>query len=385
MSIPQAQGGCKHAETMHGPMHEGEEVLPSRETAVVILEASARTRTLRCVGESGHDHDRGDGPGGAPTASVGRLIVVAGEALIDRIESPDGRVVEVPGGGPYNVARTIARLGGRVAFLGGLSNDAQGARLRAHLESDGVELGLAVATDDPTPIATARLDGHGAATYAFALDGSAAAGLVLGDLPDGLPKEVAAFHVGTLGLVVEPMATTIEALVGSAGRDVLVMVDLNCRPSAIRDPRDYRARIQRVLGRTHVVKASVDDLAYLWPGISPLRAARQVLDRGPTTVLLTDGGRPVRIVSVGAIDELPIPAVGVVDTVGAGDAFGGGFLLTWMAAGLGRTDARKRDALLAATRFAIAVAALTTTRAGAEPPTAAEVAVFLRAGRTATG
>jgi fructokinase len=309
------------------------------------------------------------------------MIVVAGEALIDRIESPDGRVVEVPGGGPYNVARTIARLGGRVAFLGRLSNDERGARLRGHLESDGVELGLVVATDDPTPIATARLDGHGAATYAFELDGSAAAGLVLGDLPDGLPNVVAALHVGTLGLVVEPMATTIEALVGSAGREVLVMVDLNCRPSAITNARAYRARIHRVLGRTDVVKASVDDLLYLWPGISPLQAARRVLDPGPATMLLTDGGRPVRIVSRDVIDELPIPAMRVMDTVGAGDAFGGGFLSAWIAAGLGRHDASKREARIAATSYAITVAALTTRRAGAEPPTAAEVAAFERARR----
>lgn len=316
---------------------------------------------------------------------AGRLIVVAGEALIDRIESPDGRVVEVPGGGPYNAARTIARLGGRVAFLGRLSNDDRGGLLRARLDSDGVELGLAVVTDDPTPIATARLDAHGAATYAFALDGSAAAGLSLDDLPEGMPKEIAALHVGTLGLVIEPMATTIESLVGSAGREVLVMLDLNCRPSAIAHARAYRARILGILGRTDVVKASVDDLAYLWPGISPLRAARGVLDRGPATVLVTDGGRPVRIVSRGVVDELPIPAMGVVDTVGAGDAFGGGFLAAWIAAGLGRTDAGKHDALVAATSFAIAVAGLTTTRAGAEPPTAAEVADVRRAGRTATG
>jgi fructokinase len=336
------------------------------------------------VGGRGREHGRGDGLDGEANPGAGRLIVVAGEALIDRIESPDGRVVEVPGGGPYNAARTIARLGGRVAFLGRLSNDDRGALLRARLDSDGVELGLAV-VDDPTPIATARLDAHGAATYAFALDGSAAAGLSLGDLPEGMPKEIAALHVGTLGLVIEPMATTIESLVGSAGREVLVMLDLNCRPSAIAHPRAYRARILRVLGRTDVVKASVDDLAYLWPGISPLRAARGILDRGPATVLVTDGGRPVRIVSRDAVDELPIPAMGVVDTVGAGDAFGGGFLAAWIAAGLGRTDAGKRDALVAATSSAIAVAGLTTIRAGAEPPTAAEVADFRRAGQTATG
>jgi fructokinase len=301
------------------------------------------------------------------------MIVVAGEALIDRIESPDGRVVDVPGGGPYNVARTIARLGGRVAFLGRLSTDERGVLLRSRLVADGVEVGLIVTTDDPTPIASARVDRQGVASYEFRLEGSAAAGLGLGDVAGGLPAETAALHVGTLGLVVEPMATTIEALVGSAGSGVLVMLDLNCRPSAIADPAAYRARIDRVLSRTDIVKASVEDLAYLRPGVSAVRAARGLLSHGPHVVLLTDGGRPVRIVSAEVVDELPIPAMNVVDTVGAGDAFGGGFLVAWIRAGRRREDVGQRESLMAATVFAIAVAGLTTTRAGAEPPAAAEM------------
>jgi fructokinase len=301
------------------------------------------------------------------------MIVVAGEALIDRIESPDGRVVDVPGGGPYNVARTIARLGGRVAFLGRLSNDDQGLLLRSRLVADGVETGLIVPTDDPTTIALARVDREGVATYAFNLEGTAAAGLVPGDLPGGLPPDTAALHVGTLGLVVEPMATTIETLAASAGPAVLVMLDLNCRPSAIADPAAYRARIDRILARADIVKASVEDLAYLRPGVAPRRAARDLQAMGPMAVLLTDGGRPVRIVSADGFDELPIPPTSVVDTVGAGDAFGGGFLSAWIGAGLRRDDAGERDSLITATLIAIAVAGLTTTRAGAEPPAAAEV------------
>jgi fructokinase len=301
------------------------------------------------------------------------MIVVAGEALIDRIESPDGRVVDVPGGGPYNVARTIARLGGRVAFLGRLSTDGWGVLLRARLAADGVDLRHTVSTDDPTPIASARVDGDGSATYAFQVEGSAAAGLVLDDIPGGLPADTTALHVGTLGLVIEPMATTIEALVRSAGSGVLVMLDLNCRPSAIADPAAYRARIDRVLARTDIVKASIEDLAYLRPGVEALQAASNLLELGPPAVLLTDGPRPVRIVLAEGVIELPIPPMRVVDTVGAGDAFGGGFLSAWIGAGMRRSDAGRREALASATAFAIVVAGLTTTRAGAEPPAAAEV------------
>jgi fructokinase len=293
-------------------------------------------------------------------------------------------VVEVPGGGPYNAARTIARLGGRVAFLGRLSNDERGALLRKRLEADGVRLDLVVATDDPTPIAIARLDGHGNAAYEFRIDGSAAAGLRLDDLDDRLPAGTAALHVGSLGLVVEPMASTIESWLESVGSDVLVMLDLNCRPSAIEQPMVYRLRIDRILARSDVVKASVEDLAYLRSGAAPTDAAIDLLALGPAAVLLTDGGRPVRIVTADVVDELPIPPMNVVDTVGAGDAFGGGFLSAWFAQGLGRADAKRREALVATTSFAIAVAGLTTTRAGAEPPTAVEVAEFI-GGRMATG
>jgi fructokinase len=303
------------------------------------------------------------------------MIVVAGESLIDLIVSADGRVEAIPGGGPYTVARTLGRLGHAVSFLGRLSTDRFGSMLRAGLIADGVDLGLAPPTDAPTLLAVAELDASGAARYRFYVDGTAAPGLVMADVPDGLPATTTALHVGTLGLVFEPMAATIEALVAGVDPDVLVVIDPNCRPTAIADAPAYRGRIGRILGRVDVAKVSVDDLAWLDPGRDPLDAARRFLDRGPSAVLVTNGEQPVRLVTSSGVTALPVPVVRVVDSVGAGDAFGAGFLAAWIGRGRGRADLADRSALEAATSFAIRVGTLTTMRAGAEPPTMAELGV----------
>jgi fructokinase len=301
------------------------------------------------------------------------VIVVAGESLIDLLVGRDGGVEAAPGGGPYNTARTLGRLGRPVAFLGRLSTDRFGVLLRFGLSVEGVDLSLAVATDDPTLLAVAELDAAGGATYRFYGEGTAAPGLLVSDVPDGLPPMAEALHVGTLGLVFEPMAATIEALVATASRDVLVMADPNCRPTAIRDASAYRARLDRILGRVDVAKVSVDDLAWLDSGAGPLDATRRILDRGPAAVLVTDGPRPVRLVTARGVVELAVPAVPVVDTVGAGDAFGAGFLAAWTGAGRGRRDLADHEALASATQFAIEIGTRTTTRAGAEPPSLAEL------------
>jgi len=297
------------------------------------------------------------------------LVVVAGESLIDRIVRPGSAEppLDVPGGGPFNTARALARLGVRTTFLGRLSKDERGRRLRAALEGDGVELDLAATTDDPTLIAVADVDPTGVATYRFEPEGSAAAGLVPADIPAGLPVETVALHVGTLGLVLEPTATTIARLVADATPDVLVMVDPNVRPAAIRDESTYRARLQRVLARAAVVKASVEDLRWLEPVSSPLDAARALVARGAAVVLVTAGPAAVRV--VGRWKEpliVATPAVHVVDTIGAGDAFGAGFLAAWLQAGRPKADLADPSAVATAAQFAVHVATGSVTRSGAE-------------------
>jgi fructokinase len=303
------------------------------------------------------------------------VIVVAGESLVDLLLDPAGGVVAIPGGGPCNTARTIARLGSGVAFLGRISNDRFGSQARAALERDGVDTSFVEDTDEPTTLAVAELDADGSAAYRFYVQGTAAAGLSEAAIPAVLASRPAAIHVGTLGLVLEPMATTIEALVERLDPGTLLMLDVNARPTATPDPAAFRRRVERLLGRTDVIKVSEPDLAFLDPAVAPHATLARVAATGQSAVLCTAGPGPL-VVAVGeARRTLPVPTVRVVDTVGAGDAFGGGFLHAWMEAGGGRDGLRDMDALARAAEVGIRVAALTVGRAGAEPPWASELAV----------
>ena len=302
------------------------------------------------------------------------VIIVAGEALIDLILHTDGRVDAVPGGGPFNVARTIGRLEGDVAYLGRLSTDRFGGILRTALETEGVDLGFVVSTQAPTTLAVAELDERGAATYRFHLAETSAPGLELGDVLDALRSRPSALHVGTLGLVVEPMGAALAAGIAAVDPSTLVMVDPNCRPRVIRDRDVYLSRLRGVLARADVVKVSADDLAYMAPDVAAADAARGLLAEGPAVILLTDGARAVRVLGRGFEFELPVPQVEVVDTVGSGDAFGGAFLARWIECGRETTELADPEAVRDAALVAVEVASLTCGRPGADPPRRAEVA-----------
>jgi fructokinase len=296
------------------------------------------------------------------------MIVVAGEALIDLLIHPGGGLTAVPGGGPFNTARTVGRLGGEVGFLGVFSTDRFGRLLREALEADGVDLSMTATTDAPTTLAVAELDGRGTAVYRFHTAETSAPELGPEALAAALAMRPAAFHVGTLGLVLEPMASVLRAGLARADDETLVMLDPNCRPRAIHDRTAYVERIDAIVARSDVVKASVEDLGYLQPGVPATDAARALLERGPTAVVLTDGGRPVRVATRDGMVAVPVPPVEVVDTVGAGDAFGGAFLARWIERDWGPRDLADMDRLVDAVNYAVGIAAATCRRAGADPP-----------------
>jgi fructokinase len=156
------------------------------------------------------------------------------------------------------------------------------------------------------------------------------------------------------------------------------MVDLNARPRAIADADHYRARLQEFVARADIVKASTEDLQFLHPGETPAAGAQRMVADGVAVVLLTDGGDPVQIVTASGSRVVPVPAVDVVDTVGAGDAFGAATLTAWVDRGRGPAALRAidddtLDALEDAVRFGARVSAITCTRTGADPPRRAEI------------
>jgi fructokinase len=301
------------------------------------------------------------------------VILVGGEALFDLVYDGDENLQGHPGGAAFTTARTIGRLGQPVAYLGRLSTDRFGTRLERMLVADGVRLDAVVRTDEPTTLAMAELDETGSAGYRFYEHATSAPGLTPQAALAALPPAVAILHVGTLGLTLEPMATALEAVVEELSGQALVMVDPNVRPGVIADGDAYRRRLGRVLGRTDVVKVSEEDLAWLEPERSAADAARMLLQHGPRVVLLTRGADGVEVVTRAGDERVAAPAVAVVDTIGAGDAFGGGFLAWWRAQGFGREQLDDQSAVVAAATFGALVAARTVARAGASPPYLHEV------------
>ncbi|MET0908828.1 MAG: PfkB family carbohydrate kinase, partial [Ilumatobacteraceae bacterium] len=296
------------------------------------------------------------------------VIVVMGEALVDLVVGGDV-VTAAPGGAPYNVARGCARLGAPTALMATVSGDGFGRRLADGLAESGVDDALLQRTDRPTTLAVAQLDAAGTASYEFYTEGTSAPLLT----PERLPDAVDVLVTGGLGLVLEPIATAIESVVMAAGPDVLVLVDLNCRPVAVSDDGGYLARLDRVLARADVVKASDEDLAYLRPGVPVRMAAELLVADGVRTVLVTTGGTATTIVVAGATRTVPVDAVPVVDTIGAGDAFTAGFATWWRGSGRTRDDLGDVEALGTAVRAAHAVAAVVVGRRGSDPPRVADL------------
>ncbi|HLK42521.1 MAG TPA: carbohydrate kinase [Thermoleophilia bacterium] len=300
------------------------------------------------------------------------MIVVAGEALIDLVLDPDGRLMPFCGGGPFNTARALALLGQPAGFLGCLSDDAFGQRLRRRLAEDGVDPSTAVASHLPTTLAVAELaSGDGSARYRFYTEGTSAPSLTAPEALAALPpaSDLDWLHVGTLGLVLEPIAETMLAVLrAAAAGEALVMLDPNIREALIDDRADYIARLELVLERTDVVKASAEDIAWLVPGVPPADGAAELLRRGPSAALVTRGAQGALVVTRQDVVTVPAVPVDVIDTIGAGDAFGAGFIAWWREHGLGRGELADPGALGAAAAFACLVAARTCERPGATPP-----------------
>lgn len=302
------------------------------------------------------------------------MILVCGEALIDVIENRDGTQLRAAGGGPFNTARALARLGIPSAYFGHLSTDAYGRDLIDLLRADGVNLDMTTIGPEPTTTALARVDGDGLANYEFHVRGTSAPNLTMEMLPDQLPAEINALHVGTLGLALEPMASTLAALIRRESGRILIMLDPNVRSAAPSDP-NYRDRLMSVIPLSTVVKASIEDMAWLYPGLDYRQAAQRMLESGAQLVVVTLGVEGAFAATRDATVAVAAAPVAVVDTVGAGDTFGAALLASIYDFDLVRPDlSLNAGQLESALRFSCDAAAITCGRRGAYAPTKSDFA-----------
>ena len=301
------------------------------------------------------------------------MILCCGEALIDMLprRTTDGGSGFVPhaGGSVLNTAIALGRLGAPVQFFSGLSSDLFGDMLRAELATSGVDGSPTAIADRPTTLAFVSLT-NGHASYTFYDENTAGRMLAPADLPE---TDADALFFGGISLVVEPCGAAYEAMMLLAAPDRLTMIDPNIRPSFVTDEAGYRARLTRMLGVADIIKTSDEDLTWITGNAD----AKALLEQtGAALILLTRGAEGVSIVTAKGIAHVPAEQATVVDTVGAGDTFSAGFMAQLHRNGYLAKDSiadATLDDLCAAAAFGAKVAAITVSRAGANPPWASEL------------
>ena len=293
-------------------------------------------------------------------------FLIAGEALTDIVIDAANTQREHPGGSPMNVAVALSRLGHEAHLLTRIGNDARGDAIRAHLDASGVQLTPGSSVEAATSTALARLDANGAATYEF--------DLLWDPRPAGLPEHVDAVHTSSIAAVLEPGAETVLDVLRRRRDGSTISYDPNARPTLMGEAETVRAQIEHTIALCDVVKASDEDVAWLYGTDDVEDVVASWRELGPALTVLTRGDEgAVGFAATGRVQVSPV-VVGAVDTVGAGDTFSAGILDALAAKDL--LGAEKRPALAAmpsddvasVLRHAAALAAITVSRAGANPP-----------------
>ena len=299
-------------------------------------------------------------------------VWVCGEALIDLIPVEPGseQRIAIPGGGPANTAHALARLEIATEFIGGLSDDQYGQRMRAEFIAGRVGLTFTPEHQLPTCLAIVSIALDGGATYEFKIDGTATFAFATKNLPEPKVIKPDAIYIGTLGTIIEPGASILKDWILKAKEYAPIIYDPNIRSSVISDRSRYQEVVKNWVALSNIVKASEDDLAWLYPDTDPLEIARSWVSLGVELVVITKGENG--IIGVTENQEVSIPGVqvDVIDTVGAGDTVGAVLVEALVEFGLEKLTSE----LLSHTLHRAALAAaITCSRLGANPPTKTEL------------
>ncbi|MFL6115521.1 MAG: carbohydrate kinase family protein [Catenulispora sp.] len=310
------------------------------------------------------------------------VVTVIGEALIDLTPHDDpgtpGLYRARPGGSPFNVAVGLARLGRHTALMARLADDTFGRILRAHAAAEGVDLAYAPHAAEPTTLAVVSLDADARASYDLYFQGTADWQWTAAETAR-VPDDTAVLHVGSIASWTPPGDEQIHALTAAwhARGRALVSYDPNIRPALLREPARARLLVERYASIAHIVKASSEDVGWLYPGTDIGQVAVRWIELGTIIVVITDGAHGAHLFRAGSTPmHRPGRRVNVADTVGAGDAFTAGLLDAFLRRGVERPDLVRRSSpavLSAVLDEAILISALTCERVGADPPTVGEL------------
>jgi fructokinase len=311
------------------------------------------------------------------------MLLSAGDALVDflPVKAVDGRdaVVPVVGGSCLNIAVGMARLGASAGFVGGISTDVFGRMIADHASASQVDLRYATRSDHQTTLAFVRtVDGE--PRYAFYDEATASRnwayrrGLIPFD-------EIEAIHVGSTTLTNDKGAAEALAMIEDAGNSVTISFDPNCRPNLVKDKTRYVDQMDAFAAAADIVRMSDVDFEYLYGGSNYAPRAKSLIAAGASLVVVTRGikGAQAWHKEAGAV-EVEAPTVDVVDTIGAGDSFQAALLFALRAIGRIGTQTLTQmnsDELFRALSFAASCAAITCSRAGADPPRQSDVGAEL--------
>ena len=296
-------------------------------------------------------------------------VWVAGEVLIDLI-SHANTSQPIVGGGPANTAKALARVGVDTQFIDGISTDNYGLMIKDELLTSGIKLDYVKYSDKPTCLAKVSLDKKGSASYEFVIEGTATFDFSQRWLPNPAQLKPSLLYTGTLATIIEPGASELFTWAQSVAKSAPIVFDPNIRAAVMDDHKIYLSQVERWVAISSAVKVSQEDLSWLYPSLDIDQIVNNWLSLGALLVVVTFGDQGLAAYRFGEKIKVDAIKVKVVDSVGAGDTVGAILVEAIVKDGLASLSGRSLEMML---KRAAKAAAITVSRAGANPPTSEEI------------
>ena len=307
-------------------------------------------------------------------------VLVIGEALVDVVHGINGEIKNIPGGSPANTAVALARLGTKTYMKARTSSDQFGTEIRNYLTNQNVNLDYSFVVDSPSSVIDAVIQKDGSAKYEANLNGAADYGWTFAELNQEIDPDIQIIQLGSLTSYVEPGATNVEKWFAQLRQSdkYLLTFDPNIRhPLDGQNEKDVRNRAKRLASLSHVVKASDEDLNWIFSNDNPKDSAIKIIESGASLVFVTLGKKGAFVINKKhEIIEVPAKEIEVIDTIGAGDTFAAALITqllenSWI--NENELEKLKTTDLTTILTNCASAATITCSRQGANPPHRHEV------------